>query len=509
MQKRFLKFEKVSFAYPGMAEPLLENVNAYFPEGGWTGIVGANGCGKTTLLKIASGELEASGGRVSSFGKAYYVVQRTDAAPDDYEDFLCAYDPVAVECRYRLGINEDWTGRWETLSHGERKRVQVGVALWHEPEVLALDEPTNHLDAKTREILLGAMLDFKGAGLVVSHDRAFLDALCSQCLFIFPPQAVMRPGGVTDGLAQDRKEQAFQRERDSEAKDEARRLRAAAQARREVAEQAATKNKAARSRKIPANDHDGREKRNLAKLTGKNAWAFSASAAIAKRAAKSEAARHAFNPRKEYEMGFWLNGGERSERNAVLSLESGELVLGDGRKLVHPELRVGPADRIAITGENGIGKSTLIRHLLPLVNVPSEKLLSVPQEITEAESARIHAEVKALGKADLGLVMTSVSRLGSRPGRLLQSECPSPGEIRKILLAMGVNRGIHLLVMDEPTNHLDLPSIECLEEALSECPCAMMLVSHDERFLGGLTTIRWHLEAVSEDTVELQVSSSC
>ena len=118
----------------------------------------------------------------------------------------------------------------------------------------------------------------------------------------------------------------------------------------------------------------------------------------------------------------------------------------------------------------------------------------MPQEITEAESSRILAEVKELGSEALGRVMTSVSRLGSRPGRLLSSESPSPGEIRKILLALGVNRGPHLIIMDEPTNHMDLPSIQCLEEALADCPCALLLVSHDEHFLRKLVEIRWHLQ---------------
>jgi ATPase subunit of ABC transporter with duplicated ATPase domains len=89
--------------------------------------------------------------------------------------------------------------------------------------------------------------------------------------------------------------------------------------------------------------------------------------------------------------------------------------------------------------------------------------------------------------------MTIVSRLGSRPRRLLESDEPSPGEIRKILLATGIARGPHLIVMDEPTNHMDLPSIECLETALSDCPCGLLLVSHDTRFLHALATVNWHL----------------
>ena len=115
------------------------------------------------------------------------------------------------------------------------------------------------------------------------------------------------------------------------------------------------------------------------------------------------------------------------------------------------------------------------------------------------------AEVKALGRESLGRVMTSVSRLGSRPGRLLESESPSPGEMRKILLALGVDRGIHLLAMDEPTNHLDLPGIECLEEALAECPCAMLLVSHDRRFLSKTTDIEWHFSEAGPGEVHLEI----
>jgi macrolide transport system ATP-binding/permease protein len=89
--------------------------------------------------------------------------------------------------------------------------------------------------------------------------------------------------------------------------------------------------------------------------------------------------------------------------------------------------------------------------------------------------------------------MTIVSRLGSRPELLLRSVEPSPGELRKLLLARGISRAPYLIVMDEPTNHLDLPSIECLEEALADCPCGLLLVSHDERFLGRLTGTRWRL----------------
>ena len=90
--------------------------------------------------------------------------------------------------------------------------------------------------------------------------------------------------------------------------------------------------------------------------------------------------------------------------------------------------------------------------------------------------------------------MNIVSRLNSRPDGLLASRQPSPGEIRKLLLAIGMSRSPQIIVMDEPTNHLDLPSIEALENALSDCPCALLLVSHDRRFIEGVGAQPWSIE---------------
>ena len=515
---RFLQFDNVSYAYPGMIDPLLVDVTAFFPEGGWTGIVGANGAGKTTLLKLAAGELRPTKGVIRQIGTACYAVQRTDAPPADWEDFMNCWDESAMDWRRRLGVLDEWADRWESLSHGERKRVQIAIALWHQPDVLALDEPTNHLDLHVKRILLDVLKSYHGAGLLVSHDRDFLDALCTQCLFIFPPCVTMRSGGVTQGMEQDRREQIHAREQHDSNACKARRLQAAAQQRREAAEQSAARTNRLKAKKQPTNDHDGRAKRQLAKLTNKDGWGFSQSAALKSRAAKLAAPDRSI--RVEYEMGFWLEDGGVSSRNYVLDVPAGEISLDDTvrrresggdlpaahvRRLVFPALQIRPDDRIALVGDNGLGKSTLIKHLLPLVNVPEEKLLTIPQEISEDDSRAIHAELRKLDDGPLGRIMTLVSRLGSRPSRLLASATPSPGEIRKILLARGVERGPHLIVMDEPTNHLDLPSIECLEKALLDCPSALLLVSHDERFLSALVHTRWQLRPTSPDTITLTI----
>jgi macrolide transport system ATP-binding/permease protein len=500
----FLRFDQVAFAYEGMLRPLLENVTVHFAEG-WTGIVGANGSGKSTLLRLAIGELEPRQGRIEHLATAVYAPQRTDVPPPEGGAFLEALDPLAGDLQRRLRIGQDWVQRWDTLSHGERKRLQIGAALWQNPAVLALDEPTNHIDADARALLLAALHRYPGVGLLVSHDRDLLDALCSQCLFIDPPDVTVRPGGVTAGWDQHQLVQRTARDADTTIRHAAERLHQAAQRRREAGERAAAQTQSARHRLATKNDPDGRAKRQLAKLTNKDAWAGKQSAAMGGRAGKIAAQRGDIAVKKQYEMGFWVAGAERSQRNAILTLPAGSIPLGDGRRLRFPDLSIGPADRIALVGPNGAGKSTLLRHIAPLINLPAERIISIPQEISAEASRSILQEVAALPRAQLGKVMTSVSRLGSRPERLMASEQPSPGEIRKILLALGVVRGPHLLVMDEPTNHMDLPSIACIEEALVECPCALLLVSHDTRFLQALAERRWILEPVDATTVQLTI----
>ncbi len=490
MASALLALQSVEFAHPGMTAPLFASLTVQFPSG-WTGIVGPNGAGKTTLLKVATGELTAQSGHVQSQGLALYVAQRTDEAPEFFEDFIWAPDATVLKARLRVG--EDWPERWSTLSHGERKRAQIAVALWREPAVLALDEPSNHIDTEARRLLLLALHEFHGIGLLVSHDRALLDELCGQCLLIDPPDAVLRPGGVTEAMAQqDNDEKAARSANDALRRTETR-LQAEAQRRRVIADQKSAAARGSKQIKIPAHDHDGRAQRNLAKMSGKDAYAGKMVAQMNQRAGKVATQRSEIAVKKRYETGIWVDGASYMPRDFLLRLPAGLLPLGGERQLHYPDLELGGTSRIALTGANGLGKSTLIRHLLAHLQLPAEKLVSVPQEITAEDSRALLEAVKRLPNDERGRVMTTISRLGSRPARLLESALPSPGEVRKLLLAIGIVRGPHLIVMDEPTNHMDLPGILCLEEALADCPCALLLVSHDEAFLGKITEAEWQL----------------
>lgn len=154
---------------------------------------------------------------------------------------------------------------------------------------------------------------------------------------------------------------------------------------------------------------------------------------------------------------------------------------------------------LGVVGPNGGGKSTLLRLLVGELAPSSGRvvgprgLLYVPQELNRDDAETLLRRLDELPSAARGALLSHVSRLGSDPLRILQTTDPSPGELRKLAIAVGILAEPALIILDEPTNHLDLPSIECLERALSNCEAALLLVSHDERFLAALATQRWSI----------------
>jgi macrolide transport system ATP-binding/permease protein len=488
MNDPFVRFTKIAFSYDRAAQPLFRDLTAHFALG-WTGVVGANGVGKSTILKLATGILESDQGHVNIPGLALYCEQRTDVLPDRFEDLLASEDSLACKARGQLGIQPDWQGRWATLSHGERKRAQIATALWQEPPVIALDEPTNHLDADARRMLVQALESYRGVGILVSHDRDLLDTLCHQCLFVEPPTPVMRPGNYSQGMKQAHLENLAARRMRENAQQEMERLKQEATRRKETVQQAARK---LSKRGLARGDRDGRAKIDTARLNGKDAAAGRRLRQLTSRLAQSREQLERITVKKDFDLGIWLEGA-RSQRNTLFGIPAGSFSLGNGRHLEYPDLVMQPTDRIALTGPNGCGKSTLLSSIMRSLNLEPDRVTYIPQEIDICASRQILEDMRALTREKLGQVLIVVSRLGTRPQRLLETDEPSPGEIRKILLASGIANVPHLIVMDEPTNHLDLPSIECLEEALANCPCGLLLVSHDRRFLDALTHQQWHI----------------
>lgn len=484
-----ISFQHVSFAYPGNASPIFEDVTVHFAEG-WTGIVGANGAGKTTFLQLAMGQIEAQTGTIKRKGSMVFCPQRTDDMPENLPRFVSATDAEAWVLRGELQVEENWATRWPTLSHGERKRAQIGVALWQRPDVLLLDEPTNHIDLIARELLVATLSSFNGIGLLVSHDRDLLDLLCQRCIFLDPPEVVVRPGNYSKAVSDAQREESSLIARREILQQNLERLKIESRRRYEKASRAGRRSS---KRNLARGDSDGRARIDLARVSGQDGQAGRLARQPESRIARLHEKISGIKIKKRYDTYFWLEGSV-SPRKCIFSI-AGEIIDLDGqRRLKVPEFSIMREDRIAITGENGLGKSTFVRFILDRMDLPGERLVFLPQEIDLAQTRKIMEDVHRLSREQLGTVMTVVSALGSRPERLLNNLDASPGELRKVLLALGVIRHPYLIVMDEPTNHLDIPAIQCLEDALMGCPCALLLISHDLRFLSRVALKRWHLQ---------------
>ena len=139
-----LALSRVTYTHPAAQDPILNNATIAFPQG-WTGLLGDNGCGKSTLARLACGLIVPDSGTVSNGLFAVYCPQEADEAPHALADFALDFGREARSLRKRLSLTDDMPWRWDELSFGERKKLQIACSLWQRPDVLAVDEPTNHL----------------------------------------------------------------------------------------------------------------------------------------------------------------------------------------------------------------------------------------------------------------------------------------------------------------------------------------------------------------------------
>ncbi|MCD4707137.1 MAG: ATP-binding cassette domain-containing protein [Candidatus Sabulitectum sp.] len=506
MYRTFLRLNDVSYTYPGSINHAVNGVSLNL-DSGWTAFAGANGCGKTTVLKLAAGLLSPDTGSVVSSGSAIYCAQRTDHPPGNLEEFLFDWSRDSIRLRDILQIKDDWAGRWKTLSHGERKRLQIAAAIWAAPAVLALDEPFNHLDIHGRSLLIRSMKEYQGCGLLVTHDRRAMDKLCSSCALFFPEGVQLYKACYSSAIRADRQRRELLVKHRKEA--EANYIRLKRDARKKMIKartiQAHASGNDISFKDICKYNYDGPSRVDgIVQKTGQRSREASA------RSDKALEHMESITYRKVYKSGIEL-AGEGSARNSLLNMQSGQIMMGS-KTISYPDLVILPESRIALTGRNGSGKTTLLNQIRAELNCPEDKLIWISQEITAEESSLCLAEAKKLSGDDLGQVMTIVRRLGSDPERILTSAVPSPGESRKLLLALGLAKKPWLVVMDEPTNHMDLPSVECLEKALNNYTGALLLVSHDREFLSSTTCTQWEIRngelSVAKSSVQLNSSYS-
>ena len=508
-----LNLSNIEYSYPLAAEPTIRNVTATLPAG-WTGFVGENGSGKTTLARVVCGLLQPDAGVVSPSLFSTYCAQSTEEPPGNLEDFAVTYDRAAIKLRNELSIGDEWPWRFDTLSCGQQKRLQIACALWSTPDVLVVDEPTNHVDASTRHALFTALSKFKGDGVLISHDRELLDALCSQCLFITNGTATMRPGGYSQASSQ----VALERSSVIHARDIAQKEKAQIEQEVQRRREEASRVQARRSGKgIAKNDSDARAKKRHYIISGQDGKAGKLSARIQSRLEKAEDNVANSKVEKRYDAHVWLDT-EPSRRKVLFRMEPGHISVGESL-LSFPALFIGNTDHIGLVGDNGSGKTTLIKKIITSISTGMSssdaafantgrvdtKILYIPQEPDIAQKENTLKKIRELPSVYRGQVLSIVAQLNSDPDCILEGDAVSPGEMRKLMLSLGILESPEFLVMDEPTNYLDLESTEALERLLSVYPGALLLVSHDASLVSSATSITWRIQK-SEDGYKLVVN---
>lgn len=502
-----LEIQKLYFSYPSSHVTLFEDFSLQFNDG-WTCIAGSNGCGKSTLLKLIAGLLKPDEGRIvsggqSSAGYVIYCPQETAEVPENLYSVFWSDDNEVRRFFSMLHITEEMIGRYDSLSGGEKKRIQIACALADRPAVLLLDEPTNHLDEGTVRMISDTLALFSGIGIIVSHDRSFADSLCKHTVYLYNEARAFSggrecvvcesySGGLSKALELRQQNASHNRgewdKLDSKAAGEKQRSRSLAEENERSKSRLAKKN-------IDPHDHDSKRKIDVARLGGKDRSTGDAKAHLDSQIQRTEAARDSVKKSLMRKEGFSVEGAGFAKS---IVIEESDIFASEEKtsyKLHIPRIVINPDSKIALTGQNGTGKSLFIKHLIKELEKSgrTKEVMYLPQEISEDLKNQILSDFNELEDAERGAVLSTLYRLGSEPENLQQGSV-SPGELRKLMISLAVEKPLSLLILDEPTNHMDITSVLALESALSSLSCALIVVSHDRAFLEKVTDEKLHAE---------------
>jgi len=496
---------------------VLDRLSFDVNEGERVGLLGKNGAGKTTLLRLITGELTPDEGviTVPDFKKIGLISQipeyPLDFSVDDVlktaftrlisvrsemenlerqmsksaeNQLLEIYDKLAFEYersggyimevelnRVSNGLQIPQTQRdqlFSSLSGGERTRVNLARLILEKTDILLLDEPTNHLDMRAVEWLEDFLNKFRGTALIISHDRYFLDKTISRAVEINAGKAEFYSGNYSFYVVEKQRRYEEQLENYEREQAEAKRLRDAAQ-----------------------RLHQWGTGNEMLMKKSKSVYKRAERAVRTEKPVKDKTVRAKF--------------GEREFRgDEVLVIRELEKIYDERKLFTIPEIEVHSGERIALIGDNGTGKTTLIKLIMGeekqdsgYVRLgPSVKPAHLPQIVKFDHPRRTIIDTliydldvsPQTARNRLGAFMFTGEDVFKQVGDL------SGGEKSRLRLCMLMSSDINLLILDEPTNHLDLPSREWVEGAVSDYGETLIFVSHDRYFIDKFATRIWELE---------------
>ncbi|MCM3225878.1 ABC-F family ATP-binding cassette domain-containing protein [Terribacillus saccharophilus] len=500
------------------ADVILSNIKLEVQTQDRLAIVGRNGAGKSTLLKILAGELSYDEGNVFLARDATlgYLEQHTgleseksileemktvfadliqqeeelrrlearmgdpDLISDEtaYQQLLTNYDTKQQAFRLNGGYqyeadirsvlnglrfgDKDLSTPIGSLSGGQKTRLALGKLLLQKPDVLILDEPTNHLDISTLDWLEGYLSSYQGAVVVVSHDRYFLDKTVNTVIEIAHNHSVRYKGNYSNYLEQ--KAANFERELKQFEKQQSEIKKMEEFVQKNIAR--ATTTKRAQSRR--------------------------------KQLEKMERIDRPLHDASSAKLTFDI---DRRSGNDVLKVHDLAYQYPESTSPVfeHVTFHMNRQDRIALTGPNGTGKTTLLKTIIGKLPAKSGKVelgtgVSIgyyDQEQTELHSsksvlAELWDEYPLMDEKNIRTILGNFLFTGDDVLKIVNTL--SGGEKARLALAKLMMQKSNLLIMDEPTNHLDLDSKEVLEGALADYPGTILFVSHDRYFMNKVST---------------------
>jgi len=502
-------------------KPLFENINVKFGEGNRYGLIGANGSGKSTLMKIIGGDLEPSAGNVflepglrlgklrqdqfayedsrvidvvlmghtemwDAMSQRDAIYANPDATDDDYmraadlEAKFAEYDGYTAEARageLLLGLEfpvEQHQLPMREIAPGWKLRVLLAQALFSNPDVLLLDEPTNNLDINTIRWLEDVLNDYQSTMIIISHDRHFLNQVCTHMADLDFGELRVYPGNYDDYML------------------------ASTQARERVS----ASNAKAKERVQELQDFVRRFSANKSKARQATSRLKQIDRIKAEQIEVKPSSRQ--NPFIRFEQLKVMH------RQAV-TIEHIQ------KSFDHPVIKpfsamVEAGEKIAIIGANGVGKTTLLRMLANDLS-PDRGTIKWSENADLGYMAQDVSDQFTSKDDNLFEWMTHYRQPGdddqsirSVLGRLLFSADDLPkspsvlsgGEKNRMTFGRLMLKKHNVMLMDEPTNHLDMESIESLQMALDKYKGTLFFVSHDREFVSGLATRVWEIQAGGE-----------